>query len=184
MSSQAGGLRRGPQGPDPAQAAGLRLHGPDEALWEEAQLEYETGRFASCGRILDRLLAKGKTKVPGVPGEGHLLKARLALRDGNLPAAQGSILEARAANPYDPKVYTLARQAFARPEDMDRLSEMMRDALDLMPGSAPFTRYPQVPTTRRQGSSRRRSSDGRLFFRRFAFRRLAGCCWCPDRTGA
>ena len=108
-----------------------------EALWEEAQLEYETGRFASCGRILDRLLSKGNKTGETFPrlGEAHLLKAKLALMHGNLAEAQGSILDAKAANPYNLKVYTLAKKAFSRPEDYGRLSELMRDALTLMPGS-------------------------------------------------
>lgn len=49
-----------------------------EALWEEAQLDYETGRFASCGRILDRLLAKGKGEAFPRLGEANLLRAKLA----------------------------------------------------------------------------------------------------------
>lgn len=51
-----------------------------EALWEEAQLEYETGRFATCGRILDRLLAKGKVNRDAFPklGEARGLRAKLA----------------------------------------------------------------------------------------------------------
>lgn len=106
-----------------------------DALWEEALIEYESGRFATCRRILDRLLAMGKGDPSTRPAEAHLLKARMALRNGDLAAAQASILEARAANPYELKVYSLARQAFARPEDQGRLAEMMRDALDLMPGS-------------------------------------------------
>lgn len=114
------------------QACGSMVY---EALWEEAQLDYETGRFASCGRILDRLLAKGKADRFGHPGEAFLLKAKLALRNGDWRKAQLSVLEARDANPYNLKVYSLAKQAFSRPEDRGRLTEMMRDALDLMPGS-------------------------------------------------
>lgn len=117
-----------------------------EALWEEAQIEYESGRFATSRRILDRLLAVGKGDPAARPAEVHLLKARMALRNGDLASAQASILEARAANPYDMKVYSLARQAFARPEDQERLSAMMRDALDLMPGSEFL--FSQVTTRR------------------------------------
>jgi tetratricopeptide (TPR) repeat protein len=48
-----------------------------EALWEEAQLEYETGRFTACGKILDRLLAKGKSEAFPRLGEANLLKAKV-----------------------------------------------------------------------------------------------------------
>lgn len=55
-----------------------------EALWEEAQLEYETGRFVTCGKILDRLLDHGGKRNEPSPrlGEAHLLKAKLALMRG------------------------------------------------------------------------------------------------------
>jgi predicted Zn-dependent protease len=108
-----------------------------EALWEEAQLDYETGRYAACGRILDKLLTGRKGGGEGVSrsGEAFLLKARLALQRRDLPAAQAAVLEAKAANPYNLKVYSLARAAFSRPEDRGALRRLMQDARDLMPDS-------------------------------------------------
>lgn len=57
-----------------------------EALWEEAQLEYETGRLTSCGKILDRLLSGKKGKGNGEDharlGEVHRLKGKLAAVNG------------------------------------------------------------------------------------------------------
>lgn len=108
-----------------------------ESLWEEAQLDYETGRFTSAGRLLDKLLGKGKGRgeTQARMGEAHLLKARLALKSGDIAAAQAAVLNAKAANPYNLKVYALAKAAFSRPEDHLRLRELMADGLELMPGS-------------------------------------------------
>lgn len=62
----------------------------EDALWEEAQLEYETGRFTACGKILDRLQARKRGKGEGFArlGEVHRLRSKLAAADeraaGNL----------------------------------------------------------------------------------------------------
>jgi predicted Zn-dependent protease len=105
----------------------------DEALWEEAQLDFETGRTASCGKILDKLLGEGARSA-----EAHLLKAKLALQSGDLAAAQTNVLEARKANPYDMKVYALARQAFSATQDKGKLDDLLRDAQSLLAGSGAY----------------------------------------------
>jgi uncharacterized protein HemY len=102
----------------------------EEALWEEAQLDFETGRMIACGRILDRLSGEG-----GRRADAHLLKAKVALRSGNLPVAQSQVLEARDANPYNPKVYALAREAFGSDQDRDKLQNLLREAQSLLAGS-------------------------------------------------
>lgn len=57
-----------------------------EALWEEAQLAYATGKFSNCGRILDNLLLAKYRKA-----EAHTLKAKLAMLSGNKTLAQASL---------------------------------------------------------------------------------------------
>lgn len=69
------------------QACGPMQH---EALWEEAQLDYDMGRYASCGKILDKLLSKGKGEGFNRLGEVHHLKARLATKPAMDPMAQAS----------------------------------------------------------------------------------------------
>ena len=101
-----------------------------DALWEEAQLAFETGRESECGKALDRLIASGHR-----PAEAHLLKARMDLRSGRRGSAQAHILEARKLNPYNLKVYSLAKEAFSENQDRDRFAGMFQEALDLMPDS-------------------------------------------------
>jgi tetratricopeptide (TPR) repeat protein len=101
-----------------------------EALWEEAQLDFEMGRFAACGKTLDRLLGTGARQA-----EAHLLKAKLALKSSDLAAAQAQVLLAREANPYNVKVYAMARVAFGSAEYKEKLDGLLRDAESLLAGS-------------------------------------------------
>jgi len=87
-----------------------------EALWEEAQLDFATGKFSACDRILDNLLLNKHRK-----SEAHLLKAKLALQNGDKVNAQAQVLEARNADPYNLKVYALAREAFSGSADLAKL---------------------------------------------------------------
>jgi tetratricopeptide (TPR) repeat protein len=73
------------------QAFGPMLH---EALWEEAQLEYAVGRYSTCGKILDRLLARGHKQ-----GEANVLKAKMTARRNEPPQAQGAVVDARRPLP-------------------------------------------------------------------------------------
>jgi tetratricopeptide (TPR) repeat protein len=73
------------------QACGPMLQ---EALWEEAQLEYAVGRYSTCGRILDRLLTQGHRQ-----GEASGLKARMTMRRGDPPPASGVVVDARRLRP-------------------------------------------------------------------------------------
>lgn len=101
-----------------------------EALWEEAQLDFETGMSAACAKILDRLVRDGNRGA-----EAHLLKAKLALRSGDLAVAQSQVMEARKVNPYNMKVYAMARQAFSASTDKAKLEDILRDAQALLAGS-------------------------------------------------
>jgi tetratricopeptide (TPR) repeat protein len=103
-----------------------------EGLWEQAQLEYETGRFFECGKVLERVMA-GSRKA-----EAHLLRAKLAMKSGNLPVAQAQLLQAHAANPCDLKVYALARIAFG--SDKEKLAELLRDEQSMLAGADRFAR--------------------------------------------
>jgi tetratricopeptide (TPR) repeat protein len=101
-----------------------------EALWEEAQLYFETGKADACGKVLDRLIG-----IKHREADAHLLKAKLALLGGNRIMAQGHILEARKLNPYNLKVYSLAREAFTGDRDRVKLAGLLQDAVELMPES-------------------------------------------------
>ena len=70
-----------------------------EALWEEAQLAFATGKFADCGKILDHLVLADHRKA-----EANVLKSKLALRAGNRMLVQARP-DTGLADPY----------AFARP---------------------------------------------------------------------
>jgi predicted Zn-dependent protease len=78
-----------------------------EALWEEAQLTFASGKYASCEKVLDNLLTAKHRKA-----EAHLLKAKLALYRGDKAQAQAQLLQAKHAEPYNLKVYALAEEAF------------------------------------------------------------------------
>lgn len=78
-----------------------------EALWEEAQLDFASGKYASCDKVLDNLLTAKHRKA-----EAHLLKAKLALFRGDKAQAQAQVLQAKQAEPYNLKVYSLAQEAF------------------------------------------------------------------------
>jgi predicted Zn-dependent protease len=78
-----------------------------EALWEEAQLNFASGKYGSCEKVLDNLLAAKHRKA-----EVHLLKAKLALFRGDKALAQAQVLQAKQAEPYNLNVYALAKEAF------------------------------------------------------------------------
>ena len=83
-----------------------------EALWEEAQLLFATGKFGSCDKALDRLLL-GKHRR----AEAHLLKAKLAMFRGDKPVAQEHMRRAQAEGPGIPGQAALGREGLAaRPE--------------------------------------------------------------------
>ncbi|MEO6095501.1 MAG: tetratricopeptide repeat protein [Fibrobacteria bacterium] len=78
-----------------------------EALWEEAQLDFASGKYASCEKVLDNLLTAKHRKA-----EAHLLKAKLALFRGDKALAQAQVLQANHAEPYNLNVLALAKEAF------------------------------------------------------------------------
>ena len=88
-----------------------------EALWEEAQLDFAAGRYGSCDKALDRVLQAKHRKA-----EAHMLKARLAMYRGDKSRAQAQLLQARNAEPGNPKVAALARGAFSGSSDEDLLA--------------------------------------------------------------
>jgi tetratricopeptide (TPR) repeat protein len=79
-----------------------------EALWEEAQLDFATGKVAACEKVLDRML-QGKYRR----AEAHLLKAKLALFRGDKAVAQAHVKEAEAEGPGTTGLAALARATFA-----------------------------------------------------------------------
>lgn len=78
-----------------------------EALWEEAQLDFATGKYGDCERTLDNLLTAKHRRA-----EAHLLKAKLALYRGDKGKAQDQVQQARVAEPNNREVYALAKEAF------------------------------------------------------------------------
>jgi tetratricopeptide (TPR) repeat protein len=77
-----------------------------EALWEEAQLDFASGRLGACDKALDRILL-GKHRR----AEAHLLKAKLALYRGDKPGAEQHARQAKAEGPAN-GLAMLAREAF------------------------------------------------------------------------
>jgi predicted Zn-dependent protease len=94
-----------------------------EALWEEAQLDFATGKFSSCDKVLDRLLAAKHRKA-----EAHLLKAKLALYRGEKTLAQAQVLQAKNDEPYNLRVYALARESFTGGPEEAILAGLLREA--------------------------------------------------------
>lgn len=94
----------------------------NEAVWEEAQLHFTAGKYATCEKLLDKLLTGKHRKT-----EAHLMKAKLALYRGNKSLAQAQLLKAKDSNPYDLKVYALAREAFGEGRDGDNLAAVLKD---------------------------------------------------------
>lgn len=83
----------------------------DEAMWEEAQLYFETGKYGNCQKVLDLLLLTQHRN-----GEVHLLKAKLALLGGDKRVAQNQLRLAKEIEPQNWKVYSFAREAFEQGE--------------------------------------------------------------------
>ncbi|GEM_PF-1807094 len=94
-----------------------------EALWEEAQLDFASGKFASCDKVLDNLLASKHRKA-----EAFLLKAKLALYRGDKALAQVQVLHAKDAEPYNLKVYAMAKEAFSGLADGNKLAGLLKEA--------------------------------------------------------
>ncbi len=101
-----------------------------DAQWEEAQLDYASGKLGDCNKALDNLMAPNHHRA-----EAHLMKAKLALLEGDKAAAQGQVLAAKRENPYNLKVYALAREAFAGSADFPKLAVLLHDGMTLMPES-------------------------------------------------
>jgi tetratricopeptide (TPR) repeat protein len=94
----------------------------NEAIWEEAQLQFTAGKYANCEKLLDKLLTGKHRKT-----EAHLMKAKLALYRGNKSLAQAQLLEAKETNPYDLKDYALAQEAFGNGRDGANLAAVLKD---------------------------------------------------------
>jgi tetratricopeptide (TPR) repeat protein len=94
-----------------------------EALWEEAQLDFSSAKYASCDRILDRLLLSKHRKA-----EAHLLKAKLALFRGDKAQAESQVREAKIADPANSKVYALAKQAFGGSPEAGKLAGLLKES--------------------------------------------------------
>jgi tetratricopeptide (TPR) repeat protein len=89
-----------------------------EAIWEEAQLDFVTGKYSSCDKLLDNLLFNRHRQV-----EAHLMKAKLANQTGNKTKVQAETLAARNANPYNLNVYALAHSAFTGSAELAKLTQ-------------------------------------------------------------
>lgn len=94
-----------------------------EALWEEAQLDFASGKYGNCERTLDNLLTVKHRRA-----EAHLLKAKLALYRGDKGKAQAQVLQARVVEPNNRDVYALAKEAFSGPANREKLAGLFRDA--------------------------------------------------------
>jgi Flp pilus assembly protein TadD len=79
----------------------------NEALWEEAQLDFASGRLGACDKALDRVLLRKHRRA-----EAHLLKAKLALYRGDKSGAEAHARQAKAEGPAN-GLAALAREAFA-----------------------------------------------------------------------
>ena len=94
-----------------------------EALWEEAQLDFASGKFGNCEKALDNLLTAKHRRA-----EVHLLKAKLALYRGDKGKAQDQVLQARVVEPNNREIDTLAKAAFSGSENKGKLAGLFRDA--------------------------------------------------------
>ena len=94
-----------------------------EALWEEAQLDFSSAKYASCDKVLDNLLLAKHRKA-----EAHLLKAKLAMFRGDKVRAEWQMREAKNADPYNLKVYALAGQAYGGVSEDSKLAGLRKDA--------------------------------------------------------
>lgn len=92
-----------------------------EAMWEEAQLDFASGKFGDCDKALDRIL-QGKHRR----AEAHLLKAKLALFRGDKAAAQTHVRQAQAESPGAPGLAMAAREAFAGAPEADGLAGLLQ----------------------------------------------------------
>lgn len=98
-------------------ACGQMAH---EALWEEAQLDFASGKLGDCDKALDRILL-GKHRR----AEAHLLKAKLALYRGDKPGAESHARQAQAAAPAT-GLSLLAREAFAGDGNASALAGLLQ----------------------------------------------------------
>lgn len=107
------------------QACGKMSH---EALWEEAQLDFETGKYGNCGKVLDYLIAKQHRNT-----EAYLMKAQMAAQNGDKGLAKIELLKARESNPYNLKVYLVAKAVFGTSglESGEVLAGLAKPALTL-----------------------------------------------------
>jgi tetratricopeptide (TPR) repeat protein len=95
----------------------------NEALWEEAQLDFATGKLGDCDKVLDRML-QGKFRH----AEAHLLKAKLALFRGDKPGAQSQVRQAEVEVPGTLGLAALARQTFADSPGVPGLAGLLHSA--------------------------------------------------------
>jgi Flp pilus assembly protein TadD len=91
-----------------------------EALWEEAQLDFASGRLGACDKALDRVLL-GKHRR----AEAHLLKAKLALYRGDKSGAELHARQAKAEAPAN-GLSMLAREAFSGAQDGEALAGLLQ----------------------------------------------------------
>lgn len=94
-----------------------------EALWEEAQLDFASGKFGNCERTLDNLLTVKHRRA-----EVHLLKAKLALYRGDKGKAQVQVLQARVVEPNNRDIEALAKAAFSGAGNKAKLAGLFRGA--------------------------------------------------------
>jgi tetratricopeptide (TPR) repeat protein len=93
-----------------------------EALWEEAQLDFASGRLGACDKTLDRIL-QGKHRR----AEAHLLKAKLALYRGDKTGAEQHARQAKAGAPAH-ALSSLAREASAGGHESAELAGLLQAA--------------------------------------------------------
>ncbi len=93
-----------------------------EAMWEEAQLDFASGKFASCDKVLDRMLAAKHRN-----SEAHLLKAKLALYRGDKAAAQTQMRQAQSDTPVDPSAFMPGNPAFSDASVAASLAGLLRE---------------------------------------------------------
>jgi tetratricopeptide (TPR) repeat protein len=95
----------------------------NEALWEEAQLDFATGKLGACDKVLDRML-QGKYRR----AEAHLLKAKLAMFRGDKNGAQAQVRQAEVEVPGTLGLAALARQTFADAPVVAGLAGLLQSA--------------------------------------------------------
>lgn len=94
-----------------------------EALWEEAQLDFATGKLIACDKVLDRIL-QGKYRR----AEAHLLKAKLAMFRGDKAAAQTEVRQAESEPSGTPNLAALARRTFTDAPEVGGLAGLLQAA--------------------------------------------------------